>query len=158
MDSNFRPNTYYTTIISQYLRYVRQPTRDSVWPITYHIILKCTLFQRAHDVIITSQLRQNDVTTSFWRNNNVIIAPRVRWNCMMPIYMTVHYDFWAFPYGQRNSYATRSIPWLWISWLLRSSWNFNYAWNMYLSMTWARYQMCRISEEPLEILRTISSP
>ena len=35
--------------------------------------------QRTHDAIITSLLRQNDVATSFWRNNDVIIASRVRW-------------------------------------------------------------------------------
>ena len=34
---------------------------------------------RAHDVIITSLLRQNDVTTSFWRNDYVIIALCVHW-------------------------------------------------------------------------------
>ena len=33
--------------------------------------------QRAHDVIM-SLLRQNDIAMSFWRNNNVIIAPGVR--------------------------------------------------------------------------------
>ena len=37
----------------------------------------CT--QRTHDAIITPLLRQNDVTTSFWCNNNVIIASCVRW-------------------------------------------------------------------------------
>ena len=34
---------------------------------------------QTHGVIITSLLRQNDVATSFWRNNDVIIASRVRW-------------------------------------------------------------------------------
>ena len=37
------------------------------------------LAQRAHDVIITSLLRQNDVTTSFWRKNDVTITSCVRW-------------------------------------------------------------------------------
>ena len=36
--------------------------------------------QRAHGTIITSVLCQNDVTTSFWRYNDVIIAACVRWN------------------------------------------------------------------------------
>ena len=35
--------------------------------------------QRTHDVIITSLWRQNDVTTSFQRHNDVIIASCVRW-------------------------------------------------------------------------------
>ena len=35
--------------------------------------------QRTHGVTITSLLRQNDVATSFWRKNDVIITPRVRW-------------------------------------------------------------------------------
>ena len=39
--------------------------------------MKCT--QRAHGVIMTPLLRQNDVTTSFWRNDNVIITSCVRW-------------------------------------------------------------------------------
>ena len=34
----------------------------------------------AHDVTITSLLRQNDVATSFWRNNDVIITSCVRWD------------------------------------------------------------------------------
>ena len=32
-----------------------------------------------YNVLITSLLRQNDVTTSFWRNNDVIIMPSVHW-------------------------------------------------------------------------------
>ena len=35
--------------------------------------------QRTRGVIITSLLRQNDVATSIWRNNDVIIASYVRW-------------------------------------------------------------------------------
>ena len=35
--------------------------------------------QRTHDVMITSLLRQNDVAMSFWRNNEIIITPCVRW-------------------------------------------------------------------------------
>ena len=35
--------------------------------------------QRTHDAMITSLLRQNDVATSFWRNNDVIIAPGALW-------------------------------------------------------------------------------
>ena len=37
------------------------------------------LVQGAHDVIITSLLRQNDVATPFRRHNDVIIASSVRW-------------------------------------------------------------------------------
>ena len=33
--------------------------------------------------IITSLLRQNDVATSFWRNNDVIITSCVRWGRML---------------------------------------------------------------------------
>ena len=36
--------------------------------------------QRTRDAIIASLLRQNDVATSFWRNNDVIIARCVRWD------------------------------------------------------------------------------
>ena len=34
--------------------------------------------QRTYDVMMTSLLRQNNVATPFWRNNDVIITPRVR--------------------------------------------------------------------------------
>ena len=40
------------------------------------ILLQC---QRAQGAITTSLLRQNDVATSFWRNDEVIIASCVRW-------------------------------------------------------------------------------
>ena len=47
--------------------------------IEYNFALKIKMVpQRAHDVIIASLLRQNDVGTSFWRTNNVIITSRVR--------------------------------------------------------------------------------
>ena len=39
----------------------------------------CLLYiptQRTYDAIITSSLRQNDVATSFWRNDDVIITSR----------------------------------------------------------------------------------
>ena len=35
--------------------------------------------QRAHDARITSLLRQNDVPTSYWRQNDVIITSCARW-------------------------------------------------------------------------------
>ena len=38
-----------------------------------------TATQRAHGVMITSPLRQNDVATSFWHNDDVITASCVRW-------------------------------------------------------------------------------
>ena len=40
-----------------------------------HTSKKSKVLQRTHDV-----LRQNDVAMSFWRNNDVIIASRVRWD------------------------------------------------------------------------------
>ena len=45
---------------------------------------------RAHDAITTSLLRQNDVATSFWRNNDVVIASCARWDTVscrvIPLY------------------------------------------------------------------------
>ena len=38
------------------------------------------LSQRTHDAITPSLLRQNDFTTSFWRNNDVIIASCMHWD------------------------------------------------------------------------------
>ena len=42
------------------------------------VITPNTETQRTHDAIITVLLRQNDVATSFWRNNDIIIASCVR--------------------------------------------------------------------------------
>ena len=39
----------------------------------------CMPSQMTYDVKITSLLRQNDVATSFWRHNDVIIRSRVHW-------------------------------------------------------------------------------
>ena len=56
--------------------------------------------QRWHGAKITSLLSQNDVATSFWRNNDVIIASCVRWGgndtdgCIACIYP------WAMTRGQ----------------------------------------------------------
>ena len=35
--------------------------------------------QRTYDVITTSLLRQNDIATSFWRDNYIIITSFARW-------------------------------------------------------------------------------
>ena len=37
--------------------------------------------QRTYDVIITSLLRQNEIATSFWRNNGLIITSCAHWEC-----------------------------------------------------------------------------
>ena len=41
--------------------------------------------QWTHDVIITSLLRKNDVSVSFWHNNDVMIASRVGWDISLYI-------------------------------------------------------------------------
>ena len=38
-----------------------------------------TRTQRTHNTMLMSSLRQNDIATSFWRYNDVIIASRVHW-------------------------------------------------------------------------------
>ena len=48
--------------------------------ITVWCIIYITPSQGTGDVIITSLLRQNDVATSFWRFNDVIIASCARWD------------------------------------------------------------------------------
>ena len=63
--------------------------------------------QRAHDVIITSLLRQNDVATSFWRNNDVIITFSVRWvypRCCSKRSCCIHHDSVTF---LRHTYLVR---------------------------------------------------
>ena len=42
-------------------------------------LLITNLSQQAHNATTTSLLRQNDVTTWFWRNNDVIITLCARW-------------------------------------------------------------------------------
>ena len=53
--------------------------------IGYQFISPCNIIQgdipqRTHDAILTSFLRQNDVATSFWLYNDVVIALHVRWD------------------------------------------------------------------------------
>ena len=49
------------------------------WLFLLHVYVLMNTSQRTHCVIITSLLHQNNVATSFWRNNDVNIAPRARW-------------------------------------------------------------------------------
>ena len=47
--------------------------------------------QRAHDAITTELWRQNDVATSFWCHNEVIIASCARWDiCIYPFYVGLY--------------------------------------------------------------------
>ena len=52
------------------------------WAVSAALVLHSfdETFQRTHDAIITSPLRQNDVATSFWRNNDVVIALCDHWD------------------------------------------------------------------------------
>ena len=43
------------------------------------VILRQFVTKRAHDAIITPLLRQNDVATSFWRNDDLAIASCAYW-------------------------------------------------------------------------------
>ena len=63
----FKIGTYETPNYENVLQHHRRITY--LWIIT----------QRTRDVMITSLLRQNDVVTLFWRNNDVIIVPCVHW-------------------------------------------------------------------------------
>ena len=48
--------------------------------------------QRTHDAIMMSLLHQNDVATSFWRNNDVVISSCVRWEpTCFPLFGDVYY-------------------------------------------------------------------
>ena len=46
--------------------------------------------QRTHDVIITSLLRQNNVATSFWRYNNIIVTLCDSWDGVIGIVAKLH--------------------------------------------------------------------
>ena len=48
--------------------------------------------QQTRDATITSLLRQNDVATSFWRNNDVIIAPCAHWGAIC--FKTIDTKYW----------------------------------------------------------------
>ena len=50
--------------------------------------------KRTHDVILTSLLGQNDVATSFWRNNDIIITSCVNWVAVVPDIITFFHDDW----------------------------------------------------------------
>ena len=54
---------------------------------SYGNLYDTNVTQRTHGVMITSLLRQHDVSTSLWRNNDVIITSRVRWGflCLMSV-------------------------------------------------------------------------
>ena len=68
-----------------------------LWRLSLHWV-NITASQRTRDAIMTSLLRQNDVATSFWRNNDVIIVSRVRWDSMHILYR--HWPFvWGIPTG-----------------------------------------------------------
>ena len=54
--------------------------------------------QRTHDAIIKSLLRQNDVMSSFWRNNDFIIVPCARWVFIYFYYFDVHLYFMVLQY------------------------------------------------------------
>ena len=49
--------------------------------------------QRTRGAIIASLLRQNDVMTSFWRNNDVIITSCVRWD-MVSVVISNNLSSW----------------------------------------------------------------
>ena len=48
-------------------------------PNWYDMLYFAWIAQRTHDAIITLSLHRNDIATPFLRNNDVIIAPHVRW-------------------------------------------------------------------------------
>ena len=50
--------------------------------------------QQTYAAIITSLLPQNDVATSFWRNNNVIIAPQEYWDTTNALIIE-HSEVWT---------------------------------------------------------------
>ena len=62
--------------------------------------LVSSLNQRTHDVMITSLLRQNDVETSFWRFNDVIITSYVRWQGLSPLWFV----------NKNNVTITNAVP------------------------------------------------
>ena len=57
--------------------YVCQETRPSLIP-----LVGAKSSQRVHHATITPLLRQNDVATSVWRNNGVVVAWCALWDCI----------------------------------------------------------------------------
>ena len=69
--------------------------------------------QRIHDVMITSLLRQNDVATSFWRNDDISLASCVPWvfmiDCLVAkdtLYLTLTDELW----GVFCEYLCENLP------------------------------------------------
>ena len=63
--------------------------------------------QRTHGTMITSLLRQNDVATSFWRNNDVMIAPHAHWKGTSS-WITSYWLRW--PFGPSNGCQPACYP------------------------------------------------
>ena len=69
-----------------------------IWDLIISLGIIFQSFQWAHDAIITSLLWQNDVATSFWRNNDVVIAPCARWADYATTPYTKYIDSWNYWY------------------------------------------------------------
>ena len=62
-------------------------------------------------MVMTSLLRQNNVATSFWRNDDVIITPCVRWVGVPSTWMAVWNSFcWAFTFSSVFFPAVSCLP------------------------------------------------
>ena len=70
-----------------------------------------TLSQQTHGVIITSLLRQSDVASSRWSNDNVIIASCVRWGflCFLKIYRRYHCIIYMSLSGEPDYFGRNEI-------------------------------------------------
>ena len=68
--------------IIRYVTWIHAICKDmyiKYWPKSFDVFDRFAFSQRARGAIIMLLLRQNDVATSFWRNNDVIITSCVRW-------------------------------------------------------------------------------
>ena len=73
-------------------------------------VIAYTCAPGAHDIIITSLLRQNDVATSFWRNNDVIITSSVRWGARIPLNLNYHTEGLAQDQGRLQCIGNYANP------------------------------------------------
>ena len=81
----------------------------------------CELSQRTYDAIITSWLRQNDVVTSFWHNDDVIITSFISY-LLFPRYLPTEVEqqkkVHQFQSGAMLIFNTRKVYWNFLHWAI----------------------------------------
>ena len=115
------------------------------------IMLPLITAQRTHDAMITSLLRQNDVTASFCRNDDVIITSCVRWVKADVAWAQHQITFWLTYWGRNKitaiSQTTFSNAFSWMKifkFRLRFRWCFFPRFQLTIFHHWFRWWLVAI--------------